>query len=208
MILIIGLGNPGKEYETTRHNAGYIVLDALAKNKDFLPAEAEALDFSENKNFCAEIVTLSHAGEKIILAKPLTFMNNSGETVRKIADYYKIENKNIWVISDDFDLPLGTIRVRSEGSSGGHHGLDSIIEHLGTDKFYRIRLGICGTKQFQMKKIDEKPNYLESKDFVLSKFTPREKKIFEEAVNMVVEITVETLKEKEPVLECRTYEVK
>lgn len=134
MILIVGLGNPGKEYATTRHNLGFMVLDALAAKL--------SVDFKSSSKWSAEIVQTS-GGNKAILAKPTTFMNNSGLAVSKLAQFYQISPADIWVVSDDLDLPFGTIRVRQGGNSGGHNGLNSIIEQLGSNEFCRLRVGIC-----------------------------------------------------------------
>ncbi|MBI2411346.1 MAG: aminoacyl-tRNA hydrolase [Candidatus Kerfeldbacteria bacterium] len=126
MKLIIGLGNPGSEYEKTRHNVGWRVLDFLQ------------LDFAVEKKFNAELARR----DNVLFCKPLTFMNNSGVAVRTIADYYKIAPADIVVIYDDKDLPFGTVRIRSTGSAGGHNGVASVIQHLGTMEFGRMRIGI------------------------------------------------------------------
>ena len=133
MRLIVGLGNPGKKYEHTRHNVGFDVLDILydrmvnASPEKFQKGSAQA-GFLE--------------GEKVILLKPLTYMNLSGEAVREAASYYKIANEDICVICDDVEIPLAHVRIREKGSAGGHNGLKSIIEHLGGSDFTRIRIGI------------------------------------------------------------------
>ncbi|HHW03569.1 MAG TPA: aminoacyl-tRNA hydrolase [Thermoanaerobacterales bacterium] len=133
MFLIVGLGNPGKEYEHTRHNVGFMVLDILA----------EKLDTKINKvNFKGLLGETYFHGEKLLLLKPQTYMNLSGESVLDAAKFYKIPLSNIIVIYDDMDLPVGRLRIRPEGSSGGHRGMDSIIYQLSSDKFNRIRVGI------------------------------------------------------------------
>ena len=123
MFLIAGLGNPGKEYENTRHNAGFMVLDALA---DKLGA-----DISEKKHkaLCGKAVI---GGQKVILLKPQTYMNSSGESIRAAADYYKVDPEDILVVYDDISLAPGQLRIRAKGSAGGHNGIKSIIAHLGT----------------------------------------------------------------------------
>lgn len=133
MKLIVGLGNPGKEYEKTRHNIGFDVLELFShRNK-----------LSLWKNFMnSEISTVMNNGEKIIFAKPQTYMNNSGESIVDIAKYYKIEPEDIWVICDDLDLPVGKVRIRKKGSAGGHNGLKSIMAHLQSENFCRFRVGI------------------------------------------------------------------
>lgn len=133
MFLIVGLGNPGKEYEDTRHNVGFMVLDKIS----------EKLNTSINKvKFKGLIGDAMYKGEKILLLKPLTFMNLSGESVADAARFYKIPLENIIIIYDDMDLPTGRIRIRPEGSSGGHRGMDSVIYQLASDKICRIRVGI------------------------------------------------------------------
>ncbi len=133
MKLIIGLGNPGAEYETTRHNLGFMVLDALA--------ETWGVHFEQNKKLKSELLVTMNSGETLILAKPQTFMNLSGVAVQKIVQFYKLKPEDIWVVSDDIELELGTIRIRKEGSSGGHNGLQNIIDSIGKD-FVRIRVGV------------------------------------------------------------------
>jgi PTH1 family peptidyl-tRNA hydrolase len=134
MKLIVGLGNPGQEYEATRHNLGFIVIDRLF-------ARAGGRRFREEAN--AKIVEVTIAGERVVLAKPQTFMNLSGGAVRPLLERYgDAEAANLIVASDDVALPFGMIRVRPGGSAGGQKGLKSIIERLGTDKFPRVRLGV------------------------------------------------------------------
>jgi len=133
MRLIVGLGNPGKRYEKTRHNVGFMIVDELARKW----TKGKVI-WEENKKFNAEIY---RPGE-VLLIKPLTFMNASGSAVSKLAQFYKVAPEDIWVIHDDVDLPLGTIKIRLGGAAAGHHGVESIIEKLGTDQFLRIRLGI------------------------------------------------------------------
>lgn len=152
MYLIVGLGNPGKEYEKTRHNAGFLVLDNLQKNLE-LP------DFKEEKKFKAEI----SEGKNIILAKPTTFMNLSGDAVQKISAFYKIPPSNIIVIHDELDLPIGEMKWRYSDNTGdgGHNGVKDIIQQLGTMKFPRIKIGVS---------IPNRPEQMSGRDFVLSKF--------------------------------------
>jgi len=133
MKLIVGLGNPGPEYTNTRHNLGFMVLDQIAKNW--------GVHFLNQDKLKSELLVTMHMGNTVILAKPQTFMNLSGNSVQKIKNFYKLENSDIWVVSDDLDLDFGTIRVRVGGSSGGHNGLKSIIENIGDD-FGRIRVGV------------------------------------------------------------------
>lgn len=138
MKLIVGLGNPGEKYERTRHNIGFMALDALLSK--FEPVDKTF--WSENRDLKANLKQLKFKESTLLLAKPTTFMNNSGFAVSKVLSYYKIDPADMVVIHDDLDLPFGKIRVRFGGGAGGHHGVESIINVLGTDKFLRARLGI------------------------------------------------------------------
>ncbi len=151
MKLIIGLGNPGERYEKTRHNLGFTVLDKFIR--EFSPVKRN--DWSENTKFKSEIAEIEWQRrhsikvgkdlislEKVVLVKPLTFMNLSGNAVRSVVDYYKINTDDIWVIHDDIDINFGGFKIRLGGSSAGHKGVESIIKVLGTDKFWRFRLGV------------------------------------------------------------------
>ena len=131
--LIAGLGNPGREYEKTRHNTGFLALDLLAK----------ALGVRVNKpKFKGEVGVCDYKGKRLILVKPQTYMNLSGESVGEAARFYKIPADHVLVISDDVSLPAGKLRIRGGGSAGGHNGLKNIIQHLGTDRFPRIKVGV------------------------------------------------------------------
>ncbi len=154
--LIIGLGNPGKDYIDTRHNIGFMVLDSFAKENN--------CSFKKSK-FNAQVAETKIARQSIILAKPVTYMNNSGQAVSAIANYYKIADENILVIYDDADLPLGKMRLREKGGSGGHRGMASIINHLSTHEFPRLRLGI--NSEYGREKMA---------NFVLSSFAKDEQK--------------------------------
>jgi len=200
MKLIVGLGNYKKEYEKTRHNTGFLVINEIAKNPEILPVNSKGLQFKKQTKFQAEIVETSIDGESFILAKPLTFVNFSGNAVKKIADFYKIKLNDIWVVCDDFSLPLGRIRTRFAGSSGGHNGLKNIIDQLGTDEFYRIRVGIAPLQESEKPQTDTN---LELDEFVLEEFKPREKKIIKKAVENATNIIIQALKTTN--LECRTY---
>jgi len=133
--IIAGLGNPGDEYKNTRHNVGFIAIEKL---RDSLGGDK----FKLNKNFKAEISEIRYENYRLYLIKPQTFMNLSGQSVSLLAGFYKIPNQNIFIIHDDKDLPLGQLRIRDMGSSGGHNGIKSIAECLGTLNFLRFRLGI------------------------------------------------------------------
>jgi len=141
MKLIVGLGNPGLKYKNTWHNLGWLALDAF-----FDSVEENFSKPKINKKFQAEIAEGQINDEKIILAKPLTFMNNSGLAVKELLNFYKIDQKDLWVIHDDIDLPLGKIRISVDASSGGHNGIKSIIENLGDKNFVRFRVGILQTE--------------------------------------------------------------
>lgn len=132
--LIVGLGNPGKDYERTRHNAGFIVVDMLAKKLGL----SWKLDVAHR----SVIAEGNIDGQKLILVKPTTYMNASGESVRQSLDLFHLKAKDLIVIADDVALPLGTVRVRADGSAGGHNGMKSIIQHIGTQTFWRMRIGI------------------------------------------------------------------
>ena len=149
-ILIVGLGNPGRKFKDTRHNVGFEIADKIGTGA-----------FAKNPKFEAELYKFS---ESITVIKPQTFMNLSGQSVAKFVNFYKISPKNIWVIHDDIDLPIGTIRVRIGGSSGGHKGVQSIIDSLDTDNFCRFRVGIYTEDALKFG----------TENFVLAKFGPSE----------------------------------
>jgi PTH1 family peptidyl-tRNA hydrolase len=170
MKLIVGLGNPGEKHEHTRHNLGFMIVDALFK--DYSTPKSS---FSFEKKFQAEIAQISWKQkkgilEKVILVKPQTYMNNSGMAVSLISKFYKIKTNDIWIVHDEVDLPLGAMKIRLGGSSAGHKGVESIIESLGTEMFWRFRIGIGAQRQKLMgkrlKQID---------DFVLGAFSESEK---------------------------------
>ena len=161
--LVVGLGNPGDKFENTRHNIGFMVADRLAEE---LRIPVQKLKFKALTN------TAELGGQKLLLMKPVTFMNLSGEAVRPAADFYKVPPDHILVISDDTALPAGKLRIRKGGSAGGHNGLKSIIQHLGTDQFPRLRIGV-GEKPH--------PDY-DMADWVLGKFQGEDKKAIDEAV--------------------------
>lgn len=200
MKLIVGLGNPGKKYLGTRHNVGFMVLDEIAKMPEILAVEKKSLKFCFEKKFKAEIATATARGEKIVLVKPQTFVNLSGESVTKIAHFYKIKPKNTWIVVDDVELPLGTIRIRLKGSSGGHKGLESLINGLGAENFPRIRIGVApvvkplGPKEFEH--FAHKP-ILDMKKFVLESFNKRELPVVRKTVRMTAQLIYESLERKE-----------
>ncbi len=132
--IIVGLGNPGKEYEFTRHNVGWLVLDHIAKELDVKIKKIK---------FKATYGEAFVGTKKVVLLKPQTYMNASGEAVRAAADFYNVPSDRIIVISDDISMPVNKLRIRRKGSAGGHNGLKSIIRHLGTDEFPRIKVGVA-----------------------------------------------------------------
>lgn len=177
MKLIVGLGNIGKNYIATRHNIGFMVADYLAEQTD--------LTFSKQASIFKDM-ELAH-GNQLMLLKPHTMMNLSGQAVHAVVHYYKLSSKDIWVIHDDFDLDFGKLRMRQDGSSGGHNGLKSIIEFLGED-FGRIRVGIHNNK-FN--------NPVPATDFVLQKFSPEEQKQLPSIIHDTAHIVLDHVKEGE-----------
>jgi len=143
MKLIVGLGNPGEEYDMTRHNLGFLVMDRFLKDitsvKDSKWSESSKL---KSQFFITEWQPKLSESEKIIIAKPETYMNNSGMAVKLLLDFYKLDTNDLWVVHDDLDLPLGKLKIRFGGAGAGHHGVEHIINTIGTDKFWRFRLGI------------------------------------------------------------------
>ena len=172
MKLIVGLGNPGEKYETTRHNLGFIILDHLLKDLKSVNQDK----WKDNPKLKSEIFILDwqpkeEESKKIILAKPKTYMNNSGMAVSTISSFYKITPDDIWIVHDELDLPLGAMKIRLGGSGAGHHGVESIIKALGTDKFWRFRMGIGASKNH-----DEiaRHKFKNTEDFVLDRFKTHE----------------------------------
>ena len=176
--LVVGLGNPGDKYENTRHNVGFMVADELAERQK---VPVQRLKFKALTN----LVTIS--GEKVLLMKPVTYMNLSGEAVGQAADFYKIPPDHVLVISDDTALAPGRLRIRKGGSAGGHNGLKKIILHLGTDQFPRVRVGV-GEKPH--------PDY-DLADWVLGKFVGEDKKTMDQAVKRAAD-AVECLIQEGP----------
>lgn len=167
--LIVGLGNPGKNYEFTRHNAGFLTLDHIASELD------TEINNLKNNALVADVVINNH---RCLLVKPQTFMNNSGTAVRDIAKFYKIPPEKIIVIFDDISLPCGKLRIRRKGTDGGHNGIKSIIYHLNSDQFPRIKIGV-GAKP--------NPEY-DLADWVLSKFGKDDTKQLKAAITKATEV--------------------
>lgn len=178
MKLIVGLGNPGEKYEKTKHNLGFVVVDQFLKDFE----STRDTIWKDNKKFKSDIAEIEWnrrcAGsgqaitEKVILVKPKTYMNNSGMAVKLLVTYYKIPTSDVWIVADELDLPLGSMKIRFGGASAGHNGVASVIESLGTDKFWRVRLGI-GTEKVIEKMAKHKVKNTE--DYVLSSFAGGEK---------------------------------
>lgn len=164
MKLIIGLGNPGEEYSKNRHNLGSMVIDGLA--------DSWGVHFQSHQKLKSELLVTMHDNQTVALAKSQTYMNDSGKAVQKIKSFYKLDNSDIWVISDDLDLDFGVIRTRVGGSSGGHNGLKDIIENIGED-FVRIRCGIKNT-ELQM---------IPAEKFVLQNFLKTEQNKLNDIIN-------------------------
>ena len=163
MYIIVGLGNPDRKYLNTRHNIGFEVIDAIAEKNDIVLGE---------QKHKAVIGRGMVAGQKAVLVKPITYMNLSGESVRSVIDFYKVDEKSeLIVISDDISLDVGQIRIRKRGSAGGHNGLKNIILHLGHDSFMRVRMGV-----------GDKPPKLDLADYVLGHFLQEEREAVNESV--------------------------
>lgn len=170
MYIIAGLGNPTKEYDKTRHNVGFSVIDVLADRYN--------MDVSERKHkaLCGRGAM---EGQKVVLMKPQTFMNLSGESIRAAMDFYKAAPEDVLIIYDDVSLEPGQLRIRQKGSAGGHNGIKNIISHLGTQEFPRIKVGVGA-----------KPPRMDLADYVLSRFSQGEQKLMEEAFKEAAEAAV------------------
>lgn len=165
LYLIVGLGNPGDEYARTRHNAGFRLVEELAGRW--------RSGWNFEKKFNARLARSDRVGQRMLLCEPLSFMNCSGEVVRAVADYFQAEPVRMLVAVDDADLPLGELRLRGQGGSGGHHGLESIIQHLGSREFARLRMGIGRTSDGQR----------QIAGHVLGQFSRAEIELFEKVLN-------------------------
>jgi len=168
MFIIVGLGNPTKEYEGTRHNVGFEVIDRIADKYNISVTDRKS------RAFCGKGII---AGQKVLLVKPQTYMNLSGESVRGLVDYYKIdEESELLVIFDDISLDVGQLRIRKKGSAGGHNGIKNIIAHLGSNVFNRIKVGV-----------GEKPKEYDLADYVLGHFSKAEQELMENGYKNVIE---------------------
>lgn len=169
MRVVVGLGNPGKQYHGTRHNVGFAVIDGLA-------AAPSAGKFQSR--FAAQVAEVMEGDQKVLLVKPETFMNLSGRSVRQVMDFYQVPLTELLVVCDDVNLPLGKLRARAKGSHGGHNGLRDIQNHLGTQEYARLRIGVGGAGPGEMV------------DHVLSRFKPSEKPVIEEATITAMQAVV------------------
>ncbi len=181
-LLIVGLGNPGKEYAQSRHNAGFMVLDALSRSEVVKPVERNGLGWEMKKDLLAELATTTVQGTKLLLAKPTTFMNLSGKSVAAILAFYKLSPEHLWVVHDDLDLSLGKAQIRKGGGLAGHHGLESIAQTLKTPDFCRVRVGIRG----QELRSYHQEQGIDTNDFVMGNFTDKEKDILSRIIDEVV----------------------
>jgi PTH1 family peptidyl-tRNA hydrolase len=165
MKVVVGLGNPGKRYDGTRHNVGFAVIDSLA-------ASPQAGRFQSR--FQAQVCDLVDETGKILLVKPETFMNLSGRCVREVVSFYQLSSTDLLVVCDDINLPLGMLRVRAKGTHGGHNGLRDIQNHLGTTEYARLRIGVGSPRD-------------DAIDHVLGQFGPAERKVIEDAVGLAAQ---------------------
>ena len=173
MLLIVGLGNPGREYANTRHNVGFRVIDKIASKLNLSRV------YSNHK---AEYYKEKINGEDVIFFKPMTYMNLSGEAIRSVSNFFKIPLENIIVIHDDLDLPVGQLRLRESGGPGGHNGIKNTILHLNSQNFKRARIGIS------------KSDIIPVVDYVLGKFTDEEEKSIEKAIDLCADAMIEATK--------------
>ncbi|MDD6224497.1 MAG: aminoacyl-tRNA hydrolase [bacterium] len=167
MKLIVGLGNPGREYENTRHNIGFFIIDKFANKLGILITKSK---------FNGLYGETSIRGEKVILLKPQSYINLSGEVIRKFVDFYKISISDILIIHDDLDLNVGVYKIKQRGSSGGHNGLKNIEIHLGTQEYKRIKIGISNNKN------------IDTKDYVLGKFSKEDQEKLTEIQEVILQI--------------------
>lgn len=177
MKLIAGLGNPGKEYEKTRHNSGFMAMDLLAE---------KCSETLRTEKWNALITKTNISGEPVILMKPLTYMNESGKAIAQAVHFYQIEPGDILIMHDDMDLPVGSVRIRKKGSAGGQKGMKSIIDALGTDEIARIRIGVGHSAR---------GNHEIVPDWVLSPIPKSEKEVFEYALSDAAEAAYAWVKE-------------
>ena len=167
MKLVVGLGNPGKEYENTRHNVGFNIIDKYLESKN--------LKLDKDK-FNGKYVKTNINNEEVIFLEPQTYMNNSGESISSIMKYYKINIEDILIIQDDLDMEIGKIKLKEKSSSGGHNGIKSIEENLGSEEYKRLKIGISNNKD------------IDTKDYVLGKFSKEDKEILDNTYSICMNI--------------------
>lgn len=177
MKIVVGLGNIGDKYSKTRHNCGFLAVDEFVRQ---LSKENMGIEFKEENKFKAYTANITYKDQKVLLVKPTTLMNRSGDCISKILSFFKEPLENLIVIYDDIDLPIGSIRIRDKGSAGTHNGMRSITEQLGSENFTRIRVGIESRGELMHKSID-------LTDFVLGEFTSKEYPYIKEALEKAVE---------------------
>lgn len=166
MKIVVGLGNPGSQYVSTRHNVGFAVIDLLAAGPDV---------GRSREKFEAAVAEMNRDAHKVLLVKPLTFMNLSGRSVRQLLEFYQVPVEELLLVCDDINLPLGKLRFRAKGATGGHKGLKSIQDHLGTSLYSRLRIGVGA------------PEGEDAVDYVLDRFRPSERKVIEEAIQLAAQ---------------------
>ena len=188
MKLIIGIGNPDPQYLQTRHNIGFMFLDYLAKKID-------ANDFAEDKKMNALVSKSKIEKTPIILAKPLCYVNKSGEVVAKLAKFYKVKSKDVIVVQDDLDIEFGAFKNSFEKNSGGHKGIDSIIKALKTNKFYRLRIGTSVRALEKAREQSDKKRDAFVMDFVLAKFSPKDQDTIKKMFPLLYERLLMLLKQ-------------
>lgn len=188
MKLVVGLGNPGEKYENTRHNLGFMAVDRFLK--DYAPVESTT--WSDEKKLQSKIAVISWQPkkgkvEKVVLARPKTYMNNSGVAVRLVADYFKIKPEDTWVAYDDLDLPIGSLKIRFGGAAAGHHGVESVMAALDTDKFWRFRMGIglpqgSSVDSDGVRRLRSRRTVGSVEDYVLGSFGPKDRNKIREVI--------------------------
>jgi len=192
MILIVGLGNPGKRYAKTRHNLGWLVLEALASHdatRNPQPATRYQSKFKIKKRLKSAICETKIGSQQFILAKPLTYMNNSGEAVKKLIGNWKLEIGNLIVVHDDLDLPLGSFKIQFAKGPKEHKGVKSVERALGTKDFWRVRGGI----ENRMSKVKCQKSKVFGEEYVLGKFTREEMEILEKTISLIIEALLEKI---------------
>lgn len=175
MKLTVTLGNPGDKYKRTRHNMGFMVAEKLAKRYGF--------EFKTESKFNAQVAKTNIEGEDVIICRPQTFMNLSGESARPLMDYYKLTSEDLFLIYDDISLDLGKVRFRAKGSDGGHNGVKSIIQYVKTDKFDRLKVGV-----------GPQPGFMKSEVFVLANFQKEQDELLQQSLNYACDAVVCYLK--------------